>query len=122
MAFIGQESMWAAEASECANEQGRFWEYHDKLFAEQAGENRGTFSKSNLKRFADQIGLDTATFNACLDSDKHKATVQRDIDDGVREGVRQTPTLFINTIKIEGVPSFDALQQAIEKAASTGGR
>jgi protein-disulfide isomerase len=47
LAFIGAESLWAAEAAECANEQGRFWDYHDKLFEEQGGENVGAFSQEN---------------------------------------------------------------------------
>ncbi|RMF45155.1 MAG: hypothetical protein D6755_08385, partial [Anaerolineae bacterium] len=51
-AFLGQESLWAAEASECAADQDAFWEFHDKLFNSQNGENRGAFSKDNLKKFA----------------------------------------------------------------------
>src|SRR6185295_12416732 len=56
-AFLGPESQWAAEASECADEEGKFWEFHDRLFASQAGENRGTFSKDNLKRIGEALGL-----------------------------------------------------------------
>ena len=52
VALIGEESIWAAEAAECANEQGKFWDYHDKLFENQHGENQGAFSMDNLKRFA----------------------------------------------------------------------
>ena len=78
MAFIGPESEWAAEATECANEQGKFWEYHDKLFDNQGGENVGAFSKANLKRFAAEMKLDTAAFNVCLDSDKYLAKVRAD--------------------------------------------
>jgi len=72
MALIGQESIWAAEASECANDQGKFWEYHDKLFENQHGENQGDFSIDNLKRFAQELGLDTQSFNLCLDSREHE--------------------------------------------------
>ena len=66
LAFLGNESTWAAEASECAEDQGRFWDYHDKLFDEQRGENQGAYSKDNLKRFAAEIGLDTDRFDSVL--------------------------------------------------------
>ncbi len=122
LAFLGPESVWAAEASECANEQGRFWDYHDKLFAEQAGENRGTFSKANLKRFAGQIGLDTARFGACLDTDRYATQVQEEKQTAQRLSVAVTPTLFVNGAKIEGVPTWDQLQLAIESAAAGSGR
>ena len=66
-AFLGQESLWAAEASECAAEQDAFWEYHDYLYDSQNGENRGAFNKENLYSFAEILGLDTDQFNQCLD-------------------------------------------------------
>jgi protein-disulfide isomerase len=59
----GNESRWPAEASLCADDQGKFWEYHNKLFEEQAGENEGTFEVANLKRFAAEIGLNQEEFN-----------------------------------------------------------
>ncbi len=114
-AFLGSESLWAAEAAECAAEQGRFWEYHDKLFTEQAGENRGTFSKANLKRFAAELGLHTDAFSACLDQERYAAQVRGETEEGRRKGVRATPTIFINDQKVfEGVPTFDQLRRAIE--------
>ncbi|MEW5718934.1 MAG: thioredoxin domain-containing protein, partial [Chloroflexota bacterium] len=78
MAFLGPESKWAAEASECAGEQGKFWEYYDKLFVSHAGENQGAFSKDNLKKFAADLKLDAAKFNTCLDSGKYSSTVEND--------------------------------------------
>jgi protein-disulfide isomerase len=69
-AFIGEESRWAAEASECASEQARFWDYYDKLLEEQAGDNVGAFSKEKLIRFASDLELDTGQFNQCLDTSK----------------------------------------------------
>jgi hypothetical protein len=65
-AFLGPESRQAAEASECAAEQGAFWPYHDRLYERQAGENRGAFSQDNLKRFAVELGLNGQAFDACL--------------------------------------------------------
>jgi protein-disulfide isomerase len=120
MAFLGQESVWAAEASECAAEQGQFWAYHDKLFAEQAGENRGAFSKANLKRFAAELGLQPDAFNACLDQGRYTEQVRAEREEGRRKGVRATPTIFINGQKVfEGVPSFEQLRQAIEATTAT---
>jgi protein-disulfide isomerase len=116
MAFIGPESLWAAEAAECANEQGRFWDYHDKLFEKQGGENSGTFSRDNLKSFAAELGLDTQQFNQCLDSDKYQAKVQQEIDEANRLGVRSTPSVFVNGQLIKNGNDFQALQTAIEAA------
>ena len=76
MAFLGQESQWAAEASECAADQNAFWPYHDKLFASQAGENQGAFNKDKLKAFAVELGLEPKAFNDCLDSGKYTQLVQ----------------------------------------------
>lgn len=116
MAFIGEESRWAAEASECANEQGRFWDYYDTLFEEQAGENVGAFSKENLKRFAADLGLDTEQFNQCLDSGKYSDKVQLETAQGRQKGVRGTPTLFVNGELIEGGAEYETLRAAVEKA------
>jgi protein-disulfide isomerase len=113
MAFIGPESEWAAEATECANEQGKFWEYHDKLFDNQGGENVGAFSKANLKRFAGEMKLDTAAFNVCLDSDKYLAKVRADTAQSSSMGVSSTPTLFINGRMLEGAPPYDQLAQLL---------
>lgn len=112
-AFLGQESQWAAEAAECANEQGRFWEYHDKLFSSQAGENRGAFSKSNLKRFAAELGLGTQAFNQCLDSGRYADEVKEDTAEGKRRGVQGTPTFFVNGQKLVGAQPFSEFQRII---------
>jgi protein-disulfide isomerase len=123
LAFLGQESIWAAEAADCADEQGRFWDYHDKLYAEQAGENRGAFSKDNLKRFAADLALDQSAFAACLESDRYAAQVKAETDAGRQQGVRSTPTLFVNGQQIEGVPRFEQLGQVIAaRAAAAGAR
>lgn len=112
--FLGPESQWAAEASECANEQGRFWDYYDILFAHQRGENRGAFSISNLKGFAAELGLDEEAFAACLDSHKYAEAVQQERSEGQRRGVRSTPTFFINERMVRGLISFSQFQELIE--------
>lgn len=112
-AFRGQESSWAAEASECASEQGKFFEYRDKLFASQAGENRGTFSKDNLKKLGAAIGLDSS-FNACVDSGRYAQAVRDDTQVGRGRGVQATPTLFVNGRKIEGAATIEQLRAIVD--------
>jgi protein-disulfide isomerase len=102
-AFIGDESQWAAQASECANAQNKFWVFADYVFSHQAGENKGAFSIDNLKGFAKQVGLDTNAFNACLDSGKYQAVVQQETTEGQQRGVRATPTFFVNGQRLEGL-------------------
>jgi protein-disulfide isomerase len=120
MPFIGEESLWAAEASECANEQGRFWDYHDKLFAEQTGENEGAFSLDNLKGFAADLNLNTEQFNHCLDSGKYRDKVQQEMIEGQRLGVTSTPTIFVNGQLIRQGSDYQVLRTAIEAALAAG--
>jgi protein-disulfide isomerase len=112
LAFIGQESIWAGEAVECAGEQNRFWDLHDRLYAVQGGENSGTFSKANLEKIAGDIGLG-AGFNACLESDRYLQRVTDDTKAGQAKGVNATPTLFVNGRKLADV-SIDGLRAAID--------
>jgi len=123
-AFLGQESVWAAQAAACASDQGKFWEYHRKLYEEQKGENKGAFKVENLKLFAQQIGLDQAEFNTCFDEGKYAAKIADDLDEGNRRGVNSTPTFFVNQTEIQ-FPSFEALYgkltEAIDAALATPG-
>ncbi|MBI2640627.1 MAG: thioredoxin domain-containing protein [Candidatus Sungbacteria bacterium] len=114
-AFLGPESEWAAMAAECANEQGKFWQYHDYLYNNQRGENEGAFSKENLKAFARAIGLSEAQFGSCLDSDKYLEAVRRDTDDGRSAGVNGTPATFVNGRLIQGAVPFAQFQKIIEE-------
>ena len=112
-AFLGSESQWAAEASECADEHGKFWEFHDRLFAAQAGENRGTFSRDNLKRIGDALGLGPS-FAACVDSGRYAQRVRDETKVGEGKGIRATPTLFVQERRIEGAATFDQLKTIID--------
>lgn len=76
----------AAEASECANRQGKFWEYHDTLFT-----NQQSLDIASLKNYAGQVGLDTGTFNSCLDNDEAAAKVRKDLGEATAAGGRGTP-------------------------------
>ena len=99
----------AAEAAECANEQGKFWEYHDKLF-----ENQATLGNDLYPKLASDLKLDTAKFKQCLDSGKYKQQVQKDLDYGQTIGVSGTPSFFINGIRIVGAQPYEAFKQAID--------
>ncbi len=114
--FIGEESIWAAEASECANAQNRFWDYHDKLFEEQAGENQGAFSRDNLKRFASELGLDTTQFSACLDSGQYNTRVQDEFNEAQRLRINSTPTILVDGQLIQNGSNYQVLQAAVEAA------
>lgn len=87
--------MWAANAVECAGEQGKFWDYHDKIAAESPG-GRNSLTKANLKKYAADLQLEVAKFNACLDSSKYAAAVQADIAEAQRLGINSTPTFILN--------------------------
>lgn len=114
-AFLGQESQWAGEASECAADQDAFWEYHDYLFENHGGENRGVYSQENLKRFADELGLDTETFNECLDSGRHTQVVQSETTSGRQLGIQSTPTFLVNGQPVVGAQPFEVFEQLIEQ-------
>lgn len=115
-AFLGQESQWAAEASECAADQNAFWPFHDKLFSSQNGENQGTFNKDNLKKLAADMGLDTKAFNDCLDSGKYTSLIQSETQTAQDIGVRSTPSFLVNGIPVIGAQPFDSFKQAIESS------
>lgn len=102
----------AAEASECAAEQGKFWEMHDMLF-EAAG--TGELGIDKFKQIAASLGLDTAQFNQCLDSAKYEQEVQKDLADGLRFGVQGTPGNFVNGILISGAYPFEQFQSIFEQ-------
>jgi protein-disulfide isomerase len=114
-AFLGQESLWAAEAAYCAAEQGGFWAYHDKLFANQRGENRGAFSKPNLVRFARELGLKTEDFQLCLDSGRYRQKVQDERREGEAQGVNSTPSFIVNGQLVRGV-DYLGLRELIERS------
>lgn len=113
-AFIGQESQWAAEAAECANDQGKFWDYAYYLFDHQAGENAGAFSQANLKGFANELKLDTAAFNACFDSGKHTELIKKETADAQTRGIRATPSFYINERFYEGLLPANQLTALID--------
>ena len=114
-AFLGQESVWAAQAAECAADQGKFWQYHDTLFLNQHGENQGAFSRDRLKQIAKDLGLDTAKFNQCLDSGQHDTDVKNSSDSATALGFPGTPAFLLNGQKYS-YTNYNSLKAAIEAA------
>lgn len=127
LAFLGPESVQAAQAAHCAGDQKKYWGYHDKLYGflwdnyyakGKNGENVGAFSDDNLKKFAVELGLKAGEFNQCLDSKKYAATVE----DGYKAaqavlGDRlSTPSVFINGKLVQGAQPYDVFKAAIEEA------
>ena len=107
----------SAQAAECAKEQGKYWEFHDKLFGEQDKKGQGTvtFTNQDLKLWASQIGLDAGKFNQCFDSGKYKAEVQKDFEDGNKAGVSGTPSFFINGRLVVGAQPFVSFKTVIDE-------
>ena len=99
----------AAEAAQCAHAQGKFWEYHDKLF-----ENQQALQADNLKQYAADLGLDAADFGSCLDSEQFRDDVVQDQKEGSSFGVRGTPAFFVNGRFLSGAQPFDAFVQVID--------
>jgi protein-disulfide isomerase len=109
----GPSTANAANAAECAADQGKFWDYHDVLFQVQ-GSSADPFTKTLLKQYAAQLGLDTAQFNSCVDADQHLEKVYRDSSEGQSRGVNATPTFFIGEQKVEGAQPLQIFQSAVE--------
>lgn len=101
----GEISFLSSEAAECANEQGKFWEYHNLLYDQQ-----DFLTKDNLRLYAKQMGLNEQQFNLCLDNENYKDVVSNDLSDAKKLNLKGTPTFFIN-----GREVFGANQQKIEK-------
>ncbi len=106
----------AAEAAECANDQGKFWEMHDKLFAMQ----EIAIDVASLKKYARELGLNPEKFDKCLDNSEKASAVQKDLDEGQLDGVSGTPTSFINGKAIVGAQPYAAIKAAIEAALAGG--
>ena len=104
-----QYAQKTAEASECANEQGKFWEYHDTVF-----NNQDQLSDTILSTWAGEIGLDVKKFDDCLESGKYKEKVQADSNDAGSYGVSGTPSFFVNGKLLVGAQPYEAFQQVID--------
>ncbi|RJP49554.1 MAG: DsbA family protein [Anaerolineaceae bacterium] len=129
-AFIGVESGDAAQAAYCAGDQGKFWEMHDIIFANQTGENVGAYTSRRLTAFAETLGLNMDEFSSCFNSGKYKDRIDQDAKDGIAAGIQATPSFVMTytvdgetrTRIIQGAQSFEAFQQEIEAALAEMGQ
>jgi len=112
---IHSQAMISAEASRCALEQGKFWEYHDQLFTSSKLE------KDDLIGYARNLKLDDKQFGSCLSSEKYKADIEKDEQEGKKAGVNGTPGFFINGIFLNGAQGHDAFARIIDDELSRKG-
>ena len=116
------ESHQAANAALCASGQGRFWDYHDMLFANWTGENVGDYTDSRLIAFAGQLGLDMVKFKQCFETNAYATQISQDEQAGKDKGVPPTPGIFVNgqmVVSNKGqnyIPTFDDISNAIDAA------
>ena len=114
---IHPEAFKAAEAGHCAREQGKFWEFHDRLFA-----NQQTLLPDQLKEHATAVGIDAAKFNACLDTAKYGSRVQANVEAGQQLGVNSTPSAFINGRAVTGALPYEAFAAVIDEELARAAR
>ena len=125
LAFLGQghtpdESTDAAAAAACAARQGKYWPYHDYLFANQfPTEDSGAFSRDRLEAIAEAVGLDRSTFDACFDDSSVRAGVAADTEAAFGKGINQTPTLYVNGVAHVGVPTYDQFAADVAQAMAS---
>ena len=113
-AILGPESTRSAEASECAAEQDKFWEFHDYVFADQLSA-RSSLSVDKLVSMAETVGLNSTTFRACLTSGRYTSQINRETLSVQSLGVRGTPAFLVDGVFISGAQPFEVFQQAIEE-------
>jgi protein-disulfide isomerase len=113
---IHPQAFKAAEAAQCAREQGRFWEYHDRLFS-----NQQALEPEFLKKYAADEGLDAAAFNACMDSAKYGDRVQEQMGIGARLGVSSTPTVFVNGRLVSGAQPYEVFAAIVDEELERAG-
>ncbi len=107
----------AASAGRCAGEQGKFWEMHDAMFADQS-----KLAPADLKASAKKIGLDTAKFDECLDKGKYKTAIEADMAQGRSLGIDGTPAFYINGRPLTGAQPFDKFQTTIDEELASGSK
>jgi len=107
---IHPQAFKAAEAGHCAAEQGKFWEYHDKLFG-----NQQALQPDFLKQYAKDAGMDAEKFGTCLDSSKYAERVRDSVASGSQLGVSSTPTVFVNGRMLEGAQPYEVFSSVIDE-------
>jgi protein-disulfide isomerase len=117
--FLGDESLAAAEAAFCANDQGKFWAMHETIYANHNGENIGNLSDSRLREMAQKSGLDMDQYDACVDAGTHQGDVQNANATARTAGIASTPSFVINNGDPIGYASWDDFKAEIDDALGT---
>lgn len=121
--FEGGDSALASEAAHCAQDQGKFWEFHNLLFTyiwdnyysrNLNVEDETIFTNAKLKELAGQLGLDSIKFGSCVDSGKYSKLVEDNYQEGIAKGTKSTPTFFVNGQKVVGAQPFSVFSQIID--------
>jgi protein-disulfide isomerase len=113
--YLGEESRKVAVAARAAQEQGRFWEYHDLLYENQGSKNAGAFSDESLIGFAREAGLDVEQFESSFKSGKYEDVVEQVFREAQDAGIQGTPTFLINGRIIVGAQPLEAFEQVIDE-------
>jgi len=123
---IHKKALKAHEAANCAGRQDKYWQMHDKIFSERRLDTK------DLKRYAKEIGLDIKSFNECLDSDREVSEIRGDLQEGIKAGVRSTPTFLLGltnpddpskvraTVMIRGAQPYAEFKKEIDRLLSAG--
>jgi protein-disulfide isomerase len=116
MTTIGNESLGASISARCAERQGKYWEYHDLLFANQAPENSGVFTQERSRQFATALGLDLGDFSKCLEDVTVEDAVIAETKAGLDQGIKETPSLYVDGELVPSANRWDAISSAIDAA------
>lgn len=124
LTIIGQDSINAAYAAHCAQEKGKFWEYHDALYNNWAGENTGWASPKNLLVFAKQVGITDSDFNSCMSDARYTSMVKGSVSDAQTLGLTGTPDFFIigpdnSVTKIVGAQPYEVFDEIFKSKLKT---
>lgn len=118
-AFLGPASIVAANAAECANEQGKFWDFHNYLYKNQPPESdTSMYTVDNLTTATGNLGMNTSQFKDCLSSNKYQKNVDGDLADGQKAGVSGTPTVFVDGIPVVGAQPYSSFKTLIDQELS----
>lgn len=112
--FHGEPAIVAHEAGRCANDQGKFWDFHNLIFS-KAGESENPYTKDDFKKMVSGLGLNMNDFNSCLDSDKYATKIKDSLSYAQGIGINGTPTSFINGKIISGAASYPQFKTVIDE-------
>jgi len=124
LTIIGQDSINAAHAAHCAQEKGKFWEYHDVLYNNWSGENTGWASPKNLLAFAKQVGIKDSDFNSCMSVARYTSIIKGSVTDAQNLGLTGTPDFFIigpdnSVTKIVGAQPYEVFDEIFKSKLKT---